>query len=379
MDGIIPGLWKGGRGVFLLHYLTDGKKRMEYTQLTRFVNDFSMRIYLHIPFCKRKCPYCKFALTPIWNESKMRTYVAFLENEIRSELGNAETMKSIYFGGGTPSALPLEHVRSILSAIRETAEVESDAEISFECNPEDVTVEYASGLKDLGITRVSLGVQSFNAESLVASHRCDMAAIQSALNALTVAGHGNVGTDFIVGLPHMRPGELVPGLASLLDRFPVIQHVSLYALEAGAYPKEWTDVRPSEADLEREWHSGREFLAEAGFSHYELSNFARPGHESRHNQGYWNHENYRGFGLAAASYVNGVRFQNASSFRGYYSSIREEEEILTADAKQIERIMFAFRTFQPLEKRLFNEKQLRQYLSQGKLREENDAIFLDPT
>ncbi len=302
-----------------------------------------MYSYIHIPFCRQKCPYCKFALTPIFDEFKKKRYIEYLKKEIREyfSLKNGK-VTTIYFGWGTPSVLSHAEVREILECFPDNR---SAKEISFESNPEDITAEYVQWLLDLGITRLSLGVQTLNNDSLKEISRSDKESIVSALESITsIDSHLSLNVDFILGLPHVEKGETLENIKELHHLFPGIMHTSVYMLEDEAYPKHWKSLSITEKDMQDEFTAIMEYFGKQGWNHYELSNFAKPWYESVHNIAYWNHSDYRGFWLSASSYAGGKRWSNNASFSGYYKWLKVWEELLTHEQIDIEKMMFGLRT-----------------------------------
>lgn len=306
-----------------------------------------MYCYIHIPFCRQKCPYCKFALTPFVQEAKIARYITVLCQEIDWLIAGKpdEIIHSIYFGGGTPSVLSPKQLETILARFPQSMR-DANIEITFESNPEDITESYVRSLKSLGITRLSLGVQSLGDETLKAVHRSSRATIFDAFDAIGRVEFTNVNADFIIGLPHAQESAVLADIRDLHTRYPFLTHTSVYFLEKGDYPKDWKSLGINDAAMTQEYAEIVRYLEhERGFHHYEISNFARPGYESRHNRAYWSHQNVRGFGLSAASYWDGGRFENAASFAGYYRGDVVEDETLKSSEIALESAMFGLRTF----------------------------------
>lgn len=215
-----------------------------------------MNTYIHIPFCRQKCPYCKFALTPIFNDAKKQRYIGYLSKEIRDFFAqNPTSIDTIYFGGGTPSALTLPEVRSILSAFPDHTTAK---EISFECNSEDLSKEYILGLIECGITRISIGVQSLSDATLREVHRSPALTIYSALRDIQDIIHTqniplSVNVDFIIGLPYTKYRDTLLGIQKLHADFPCITHTSVYLLEDEKYPPHWKEHSISEKEMQHEY------------------------------------------------------------------------------------------------------------------------------
>ncbi len=308
--------------------------------------------YIHIPFCRQRCPYCKFALTPIFDEFKKRRYIEYLKREIRIYFANEDPetisgwQKTIYFGGWTPSVLSHDEIFEILECFPFYREAAID--ITMEMNPEDVTPEYIEWVLALGVNRISLGIQTLNETSLKEIHRSDRNTIFGALGSigsalLLTSGNISLNVDFILGLPFVKPGETLSGIVELHERFPYITHTSIYMLEDEEYPKHWRVNSITEDEMQSEFLAIMDYFESTWWHHYELSNFAKPGYESVHNQAYWDHSETRGFGLSAASHEGGQRWSNSSSFNGYYGSKRDNEEKLTLEQKETEEMMFGLR------------------------------------
>lgn len=276
-------------------------------------------IYIHLPFCKVHCSYCDFPLTT--RTSLARDYYSCLNTEIGSR--PAPEADSLYFGGGTPSLTP----PSMLSEIIRSFQLTREAEITLEANPDDVTDEIVAKWLKLGITRLSLGIQSLEAPALKAAlrrHR-PFDAIES-LRAARRGGLGNINADLIIGLPFQTKNGFFIGLEELIAIRP--EHFSIYFLEVHdetALHRQLnagkTQVMP-EADQLECYEQSVERLKNSGYLHYEVSNFALPGHESRHNLKYWTSAPYYGYGAGACSYYESSRIQNLISVTEYIDAIQ---------------------------------------------------------
>lgn len=280
-----------------------------------------LALYIHIPFCRTRCRYCDFN-TYAGRLGLAPAYCGALAREARfwAAALAAPEVATIYFGGGTPSLLPVPEVKGLLSAIRDAFPVAPAAEISLEANPGTVDAPYLAGLRAAGINRLSLGVQSFQERFLRLLGRSHSAAqAREAVAAARGAGFDNVGLDLIYGLPGQSLGDWRADLEAALALGP--EHLSLYALEvaagtplgrdlaAGRLPAPDPDLA---ADMYLLAESRRAGLAPAGYLHYELSNWARPGRECRHNLAYWRNDPYLGLGAGAHSWLGGMRFANIS-------------------------------------------------------------------
>lgn len=265
-------------------------------------------LYVHIPYCEKKCIYCDFY--SIENHSSMDHFLIALEREIGSyaaDFAGREPIETIFFGGGTPSLLPPPVIGTILKRMRSLFTIASDAEITMEANPGTITPGAFSGYLEAGINRMSIGIQSFHADDLKflgRIHTADEA--EHAVRDAYRAGFGNVSCDLIFSLPGQTPAGWGETLEHALALDPT--HISAYSLIVEEHTPLWAMVKRREvtpiaeavdADL---YEMTMRVMAEHGYAHYEISNYARPGFECRHNLNYWNHTNYIGFGPSAHSF-----------------------------------------------------------------------------
>jgi oxygen-independent coproporphyrinogen-3 oxidase len=311
-------------------------------------------VYIHIPFCKKLCFYCDFyhVITPENNSS----YINALLSEIslrREYLGN-EAVSTIYIGGGTPSVFSVKELETILNELHKLLRVEQDCEITIELNPDDVSPAYLAGLRNNGINRISLGVQSWRDSDLkMLNRRHDSAQAGIALKNVFKAGFDNVTIDLIYGIPGMSSSEWAANLdySFTFD----IKHLSAYHLtiEPGTVFGKMLQKGLIEEIEEEESTSLFNILIEkaekAGFVHYEISNFGKPGYFSIHNSNYWKQVNYIGLGPSAHSFNGYSRQWNISDIKGYVKAINTgkafyEREELDTKAKFNEYIMTSLRT-----------------------------------
>jgi oxygen-independent coproporphyrinogen-3 oxidase len=288
-----------------------------------------LSLYLHIPFCSLKCSYCDFN-SYAGLEELVRPYCDALIEEIRLWGGvvNGRQVPTVFFGGGTPSLLPLAEIERIMVALRESFDLTLDAEVSLEANPGTVDLAYLRGLVDLGVNRLSFGVQSFHDDELAALDRIHTAA--EAVQGYRWAREGGfrrVNLDLIYGLPDQRMERWQANLERAVELAP--EHLSLYALtvEEGtklAYDIDHGRAPPPDPDLQAamyEWSEER--LAQAGYRQYEISNWARPGEECRHNLVYWRNGQWLGLGAGAHSHWGGYRFADVYSPKQYIRRVQE--------------------------------------------------------
>ena len=321
----------------------------------RRTGDNGVGCYVHIPFCDRICPYCDFAVVP-YRQSQVDRYCAALRREIENTRRRGP-LQTLYLGGGTPSALPLPALRRILESIFTHFQTAPDGiECTLEANPSRNIADLA-GWREAGVNRLSVGVQSLDDGDLHRLGREHSAgeAIEF-VRAARAAGFENVSIDLIAGAPGQSCAAFERTLGAALDLD--VDHVSVYALtiEQGtpyaAWHRRQPAMFPDDDVLATMLERAHDALCSAGFEHYEISNFARPGFESAHNMGYWRQRDCLAFGVSAAGYESGLRYRNRRSFVAYCTALergaspRAEEERLDADARLGEAAMLSLRTSQ---------------------------------
>jgi len=288
-------------------------------------------LYLHIPFCRRKCFYCDFAITT-GGADLQETYAQALCTEIQltAERIGASRLQTVFFGGGTPSLLSVAQIDRILYTVDRYFGIEQTAEISLEANPGTVTAQSLKGYKASGINRVSLGAQAFQDSLLdLCGRGHSVEQIFEAVTAIKAAGITNFGLDLISGLPNQTISDWQASLNQAIALEP--QHLSIYDLivEPGtAFAKRYQPgdrPLPSEETTVEMYLLARETMQAAGFNHYEISNYAKPGFECQHNRTYWQNLPFYGMGMAATSYVNQHRSDRPRKMRDYLEMIEQQE------------------------------------------------------
>jgi len=282
-------------------------------------------LYVHLPYCRSRCGYCAFVVTT--DDSSRGSYFAALdrEAELVSEEARGVPLDSVYLGGGTPSLAPAESVSRLLESVRSRLDVRPGVEVTLEANPDDVTAPLARLWKDAGVSRISLGIQSFDDGELAAvGRRHDAATARAALQ--TVLDHGfSVSGDLILGLPGQTRESFRASARELAAAG--VDHVSVYLLEVDKSPLLEEDRRrrpeaylsdDAQADA---WLELGDLLAERGLRHYEISNWARPGREARHNLKYWTRAPTLGLGISAHEFWNGRRRANVSAIPAYLEAL----------------------------------------------------------
>lgn len=279
-------------------------------------------VYIHVPFCLSKCNYCSFVSFEGVIEQHKESYIKALKDEI-GYYYKKEPLKTLYFGGGTPSLLETSDFQEILSCF----EFQQNAEITVEVNPETVDLKYFEQLKELGINRISVGIQSFDDEILKNIGRAHTAErAKQAVKEAQRAGFENISVDFIYGLPNQSLDAFVDDLKQAIGLG--VQHISLYGLKidddckfANNPPENLADD-DMQADM---YLAAVRFLKENGFLHYEISNFCRENYHSRHNLMYWESSEYYGFGAGAHGYIDGVRYANFNNLDEYKMKYKQKE------------------------------------------------------
>lgn len=319
-------------------------------------------LYIHVPFCKSRCIYCDFYSTTCGADQRHEYVEALIhEMQCRHDYLGATTLSSVYIGGGTPSTLSADKLGRIFGAINRHWALASDSEVTLEANPDDITADYARALAALPVNRVSMGVQTFNDKSLRFLHRRHTAAqVYEAIDRLLAAGIDNLSIDLIYGLP----GQTLEQWQQDLDKalaLPV-SHLSAYALiyeEGTALYRLREQGKVAEASDELSLQMFEMLMdkaAETGFLHYEISNFALPHREARHNSGYWSGMHYLGLGPAAHSYNGTGRQWNTPDLSAYLKAGGDTAtaglittEALTPRIRQEEALLTRLRTARGLD------------------------------
>jgi oxygen-independent coproporphyrinogen III oxidase len=336
-----------------------------------FVLMNSLGIYVQVPFCQTKCTYCNFH-TGVVSSSRFAPYVQSVSREIREhrkryaaagielplELLEQASPDTVYIGGGTPSLLDPAHLQNLLDTIRATFACDL-REVTLEADPETVDAEKASAWLRAGINRVSFGVQSFVDAELAASGRMHRRAdVYRAVPILREAGINNISFDLIAGLPLQTRNSWSESVQRLTELAP--EHVSVYILEVDEKSRLGSELLkggqrysagsvPSEDEMAEFYEHAQKSFAAAGYHHYEISNWAKPGFESRHNLKYWRRHPYLGFGAGAHSFSGVQRWANAHDAAGYVSALQndclpvEQLERITSEAALEEELFLGLR------------------------------------
>jgi oxygen-independent coproporphyrinogen III oxidase len=321
-------------------------------------------IYIQVPFCQTKCTYCNFH-TGVFSPKLYAPYVDAVINEIQRAPASAPAIDTIYIGGGTPSLLEPQALARIITEIRAHFATARELEVTLEADPETITATKSAAWRQAGINRISLGVQSFNDAELKASGRMHRAKdVAAAVTALRESGITNISADLIAGMPHQTPSTWQQSLEELRALRP--EHISIYLMEIDAESHLGAEVLsggarysakeiPTDDAMADSYEYAREFLAAAGYEHYEISNWAQPGHRSRHNLKYWRREPYLGFGAGAHSFDGTRRWSNVHDPNAYVAVIQQkgqlhdQDELLTHQQALDEELFLGLRQLEGID------------------------------
>ncbi len=322
--------------------------------------------YIHVPFCIHRCGYCDFTVITD-RDDLLSIYLDCLETEITSLLSEPHPVETLFIGGGTPNYLPPPHLERLLSLLHKWLPVKLGGELSIECNPEDFTSDRMDMLSKFGVNRVSLGIQSFQAEHLKTLERGhDPETVVDVVQRLRSRGFENISFDLIFAVPEQTLEDWETTLERALQLDP--EHISTYGLTFEKGTSFWTrrlkqDIKSADEELERSMYAAAmQTLAHAGFEQYELSNHARPEFRCRHNQVYWNAEQYFGFGPGAASFLDGERAMRYRSVTGWIKHVQSgespiaERETLTLDLARREAVMLGLRQIKGIDLATFEAR-----------------------
>lgn len=345
-------------------------------------------VYVHIPFCGKKCIYCDFASFVSKNETK-KIYFDELEREILS-FNQEREVSTIYFGGGTPSSVDVACIEKVFNAIKSKFIIKKNAEITIECNPNSTDINKLIAYKKMGFNRVSFGVQSLQDRTLKQMGRLHTA--HDAIKAISdakKAGFKNISADLMIGFSKQTLSKLKNDITVLSDLG--VDHISLYMLQIEEGASLYAKLKNNEAEVldedkcEKIFSGAVEFLNKLGYSRYEISNFAKKGKQSRHNSHYWCLGEYVGFGLGAHSYLDGKRIANSNSLDGYYAQNKKVEE-LSVKEQITELIMLGLRcsfgvSLKKLRHMGYNleeNKSCKMFLENGILSLKRGRVYLNP-
>ncbi len=313
----------------------------------------SKAVYIHIPFCKSICSYCDFCKF-VYNEKWVGAYLTGLRNEIKDRYMD-DQVRTIYIGGGTPSALSIKELQRLFKIIS-IFKTDYLEEFTFECNLNDITKELLSLLKSNKVNRLSIGIESFNKKNLEFLERsADFKDAEEKIKLCREYGFNNINIDLMYAIPGETLNDLKKDLTLFLKLNPT--HISTYSLIIEDHTK-LANANTSYIQEELDYEMFKMIEKRLnGSNHYEISNFAIPGYESKHNLVYWENEEYYGFGLGASGYIDDIRYQNTKNLKEYLlGNYVAEKEILGKNEKMDYEIMLGLRKYQGIDINKFREK-----------------------
>lgn len=343
-------------------------------------------VYIHIPFCDSICSYCDFCKF-IKNEEWINKYLDVLEKEINAKY-KGEILDTIYIGGGTPSCLNIKELTKLFNIIK-LFKKSKNCEFTFECNIENITEEKLKLLYEFGVNRLSIGIQTFDEKYLKFLNRNHKKKdIIEKINLSKKIGFKNINIDLIYALPNQTLEELNNDIDEFLKLD--ITHISTYSLIIEPNTKVFIEnYKNIDEDLDYQMYKLLcNKLKDKGYNHYEISNFAKGGYESKHNLTYWNNNEYYGFGLGASGYINNIRYDNTRNFNKYLNNeyVKESHKLDKIETIENEFIL-GFRKINGIDKKTFKTKYnkdiksievVNKLLRENKLLEDKKNIYINP-
>ena len=341
-------------------------------------------VYIHIPFCTHICSYCAF--TKQFYDSKfVSDYLKSLKEEIYNNY-KGELIKTIYIGGGTPSSLNINELKELFE-ITNIFKKSSNLEFTIEVNPENVDKEKLELFKEYGINRISIGVESTNIKHLKYLERHhDFSLVKEKIKLMRKLGFNNINVDLIYALPNETLNDLKNDLNNIISLN--VEHISTYSLMIEPHTLIYINKEKEiNEDLDYEMYKLIcDTLKNNNYNHYEISNFAKLGYESKHNLVYWNNEYYYGFGVSASGYINDIRYTNTKILNKYINNNIRKEEIITEKDKISYELILGFRKIKGINKNDFYNKykidihklyNIKELLKNNDLQENNDYIYIN--
>ncbi len=304
-------------------------------------------LYVHIPFCLKKCNYCDFCSFSNVTDDEKEAYVNFLIKEITGYSHNPKLiLNSVFFGGGTPTILKNKEIGRIVDAIKSTFDFDKNIEVTIESNPGTVTEEKLAFYKEIGFNRISIGLQTIHENELKLLGRIhSFEDFKVSFSLARKVGFSNINVDLMYAIPNQTVDSFKSTLEAISALSP--EHISAYSLileeETPFFDMRESLNFPCEDEERKMYDIVRFFLKEHGYNHYEISNYAKRGFESKHNLIYWNLDEYIGVGLNASSYFEGKRYKNSASFEDYFQNVMADSEVETLDDESFEFVMLRLR------------------------------------
>lgn len=357
--------------------------------------------YIHIPFCRRRCYYCDFPISVVGDRANQSTsmmiddYIAALIKDIQLSYSYNQPLTTVFFGGGTPSLLAPNQLKQIIQAIALQFGIKRDAEVSMEIDPGTFDRDRLLGYLDAGVNRFSLGVQTFDEELLkICGRSHNLTEVMQAIEIIKQLEVANFSLDLISGLPYQTLKHCQTSLQQAIAIAP--RHLSCYDLvlePVTAFGKQYqpgSTPLPNDDDAAQMYRLTQRMLVSAGYNHYEISNYAQPGYQCRHNRVYWENRPYYGLGMGAASYIAGKRFSRPRTRREYYTwleagAIVDTPEISATDYL-LETLMLGLRLVEGIDLAQFTQQNikticscLQPYYDRGWIEVENSKQQIDLT
>jgi len=339
--------------------------------------------YIHVPFCKNICSYCDFCKN-FYDEKIVSDYLNALELEINNNYKD-EVLNTLYIGGGTPSSLSLDNLKKLFKILKKI-KLSKTYEFTFECNYDDITEELLMLLKQNKVNRLSIGVQTFNGKyEKILNRKINKKDIIDSVN-LSKKYFNNVNVDLMYALPEESIEDLEDDLNTFINLD--VKHISTYALIVEEHTKlGLSNLKEVDDDTQNNmYYKIVDTLKNNGYTHYELSNFSKPGYESKHNLTYWNNEEYYGFGAGASGFVNNIRYDNTKSIINYINGkTKIYEEYIDKEQMIKDEIMLSLRKTKGVNKKEFLKKyglsfddvfNYKKLILLDLLKEENDGIYI---
>lgn len=311
-------------------------------------------VYIHIPFCKTICSYCDFCKI-YYNEKIVDDYLNNLEKEIKKRY-KGEEVKTIYIGGGSPSSLNVKQLKRLFEIIK-LFKISCSLEFTFEMNVKDIEEDKLKILKENNVNRISVGIETVNEKFMKFLNRYNYKEEIKEKIKILKKYFDNINLDLMYAFPNERVDEVISDLSFVIDLNP--KHISIYSLIIEEHTKLFIDkVEPLDEDIETEmYYNIIDTLEKNGYKHYEISNFAKEGYESKHNLVYWNNEHYYGFGLGASGYIDNIRYTNLRSINMYNEgNFKLDEEIISKRDDMENELMLGLRKITGINKEHFKKK-----------------------
>ena len=344
----------------------------------------SSSIYIHIPFCSNICSYCAFT-KQYYNSNLVNLYLKALEKEIKDNY-KGEIIKTLYIGGGTPSSLNINELKELFNILK-IIKKDKNIEFTFEVNPENIDKEKLLILKENGVNRISIGVESTSSKLLkYLGRNHDFNLVKEKIRLIKELGFKNINVDLIYAIPNETISDLKKDLDNLIKLN--VNHISTYSLMIEPHTILYINKEKNiDEDIDFKMYKLIcKTLKEHGFNHYEISNFSKLGYESKHNLVYWNNDNYYGFGLSASGYINNIRYTNTNILNNYLNRLDRTKEELTEKDKISYELILGFRKIKGINKQDFYNKykkdihdlyNIKELLQKNYLQENDCNIFIN--